>query len=349
MRIHRIALVLTTMVCLAGAVPVAAQTGVEAALGWLRSQQNPDGGFSNGFTEGSDPGATADAVVAIASAGQDPSSWLQSGVSPLDYLDRYAGNADSPGQAAKLALASVAAGRNPRAVGGVDLIANIVAGFDPATGFFGGGPYDSALSVLALRSAQEPLPAGAISGLLAARQPDGTYSFIGDMTPGSGDSNTTALAVQALLIAGQGAEVLPSLAYFRRAQNGDGGWTYQKPSAFGEDTDANSTALVIQALLSAGQDLAAWGDPARALRGLQGASGALAFQAAAPGDNLLATVQAIPAMADVDLTDLARLPATFANSGRGQSGQAVLLATLVLIGGLLLISALFGRRAGSKR
>jgi len=347
MRIHRIALVLATMVCLAGPAPVAAQTGAEAALAWLRSQQNPDGGFSNGFTEGSDPAATADAVVAIASAGQDPSTWIQEGVSPLDYLDLYAGEADAPGLAAKLVLAVVAAGENPRAIGGVDLIANIVAGFDASTGFFGGGPYDSALSVLALRSAQEPLPTGAASGLLSAIQPDGTYSFSGDMTPGSGDSNTTALVVQALLMAGQGAEVLPSLAYFRRAQNGDGGWTYQKPSAFGEDTDANSTALVIQALLSAGQDLTTWGDPARALRGLQGSSGALAFQAATPGDNFLATVQAIPAMADVDLTDLARLPAKFAHSGRSQSGRAVLVATLVLIGGLLLLSALFGRRAGS--
>ena len=87
MRIHRIALVLATMVCLAGPAPVAAQTGVEAALAWLRSQQNPDGGFSNGFTEGSDPGATADAVLAIASAGQDPSSWLQGAVSPRDYRE----------------------------------------------------------------------------------------------------------------------------------------------------------------------------------------------------------------------------------------------------------------------
>src|SRR3990172_7621145 len=130
MKIRAIALLLVTMGCLAGPAPVAAQTGVEAALGWLRTQQNPDGGFSNGFTEGSDPGATADAVVAIASAGQDPSSWLQSGVSPLDYLDLYAGKADSPGQAAKLALAAVAAGRNPHAVGGVDLIATIVAGLD---------------------------------------------------------------------------------------------------------------------------------------------------------------------------------------------------------------------------
>jgi hypothetical protein len=344
MRIRRIALVLATMVCLAGPAPAAAQTGIEAALGWLRSQQNTDGGFSNGFSEGSDPAATADAVVAIASAGQDPSSWLQEGVSPLDYIGLDAGNADSPGLAAKFALAAVAAGENPRAIGGVDLIARIVEGFDPTAGFFGGGPYESALSVLALKAAQEPLPTGAVPGLLAARQPDGTYSFSGDMTPGSGDSNTTALVVQALLIAGQGVEVLPSLAYFRRAQNADGGWTYQKPSAFGEDTDANSTALVIQALLSAGQDLATWGDPESALRGLQGSSGALAFQAATPGDNFLATVQAIPAMAAVDLTDLSRLPATFAHSGLGESGRAVLVATLVLIGGLLLVAALFGRR-----
>ena len=341
--IRRIGFVLALAGIFGTSMSAAAQSDVQEALGWLRTQQASDGGFSNGFSEGSDVGATADAVVAIASAGEDPSTWKHGGLSTVDYLAGHAGEVEDPGLMAKVALAAVAAGQDPRAFGGVDLLGTILGAFDPGTGYFGGGPYDSALSILALRAAQEPLPPKAVDGLLAARQAEGSYSFSGDPTPGTGDSNTTGLVVQALLVAGAGGEAAPSLDYFRRVQNADGGWTYQKPSAFGEDTDANSTALGIQALLAAGQDLAAWGHPERALQALQLENGALMFNAAAPGENLLATVQAIPALANVDMTDVALLPLRWgADAGRA-SGQAILVATLVLIGGLLLGAALLGR------
>ncbi len=48
----------------------ASSGGVDAALAWLRGAQLADGGFSSGFSDGSDIGATADAVMAIASAGE---------------------------------------------------------------------------------------------------------------------------------------------------------------------------------------------------------------------------------------------------------------------------------------
>ncbi|OGT25676.1 MAG: hypothetical protein A2Z17_05000 [Gammaproteobacteria bacterium RBG_16_66_13] len=320
-----------------------AQGGLSAAVEWLRTQQGPDGGFSTGFSEGSDPGATADAILAIASAGEDPSTWTAEGTSPLTYLSTYAADIGSPGLAAKLVLAVVAAGQDPRQFGDLSLVELVLAGFDPATGLFGGGPYDSALCVLALLAVDEPLPAGSIPAMVAAMLPDGSYAFNGDMTPGGGDSNTTALVVQALLAAGEGAEVSPSFAYFRQNQNADGGWTYQKPSAFGEDTDANSTALVIQALLAGGQNLSEWGHPTRALEALQQPGGAFGFNAAMPGDNFLATVQAIPALAGFDLTDVPRLPAAFAS--RGVSSQMLLITTLVVIAAVLAASAILG---GSK-
>jgi hypothetical protein len=324
-------------------VSAGAQGDVRTALAWLRSQQNLDGGFSNGFGEGSDIGASADAVLAVASAGQNPSTWMQDGVSPLDFLAAQVGHISDSGLAAKVTLAAVAAGQDPHAFGDANLVELIAAGFDVNTGFFGGGPYDSALAILALQAAGEPLPATAVDGLVAARLPDGSYSFNGDMTPGAGDSNTTSLAIQALLIAGAGDEAALSLDYLRRAQNADGGWTYQKPSAFGEDTDANSTALGIEALLAAGQDLAAWGHPERALQSLQMTSGAWMFNPATPSENLLATVQAIPAAAGVDLTDVALLPGRRgAETGRGLS-QGVVVATLALIVVLLLATAIVTR------
>jgi hypothetical protein len=198
----------------------------------------------------------------------------------------------------------VAAEQDPRDFGGVDLIGEVNTAFD---GSAAAGAYDRALAILALQSAGAPVPPQAVAGLIEARLPDGSYAFDASRIPGSGDSNTTSLVAQALLSVGHGAETLPSFTYFRETQNDDGGWTYQKPSAFGEATDANSTALVVQALLAGGQDLTAWGNPLSALLGLQQPSGALAFNVETPGDNLLATVQAIPALAGVDLTDVSRL------------------------------------------
>ena len=281
---------------------------MQAAAAWLRTQQQADGGFSNGFVPGSDPGATADAVLAIAALGQSPSDWtVAGGQNPLDFLEQSAasGSIAGAGAFAKLALAAIAAGADPRSFGGADLIAGILDDFSAQVGLFGGGPFDSALALQALAAAGEPAPEGAVAGLLATRLADGTYSFNGDETPGAGDSNTTAMAVLALVAAGGRQEIAPSIEYFRSAQNDDGGWTYQKPSAFGEATDANSTALVMQALVAAGEDLSAWNDPAQALQALQVPSGAFIFNAATSSENLLATVQAIPALARVGSQDAA--------------------------------------------
>ena len=335
-----VSLVLGTSILLIPA-SAASSGGVEAALVWLRGAQLADGGFSSGFADGSDIGATADAVVAIASAGEAPDLWRVGEASPIDFLRAHVAAITAPGLAAKVALALIAAGENPSDFGEVDLTAIIAGGFDPSTGFYGGGPYDSALAILALSQATGGVPPEAIEGLLRARQPDGSYAFDGAMTPGSGDSNTTALAVQALLIAGSGEEVLPSFTYFRGTQNVDGGWTYQKPSPYGEATDSNSTALVVQALLAGGQDLEQWGNPVESLLALQQPSGALAFNGDTPGDNALATLQAIPALAGVDLTDLSR-PAQ-SSQAPSPAATAVLFGAGFLLVAVLLLSAIVGK------
>jgi hypothetical protein len=328
---------LISVVILAGSLawPVAAAAQapadpLQAAAAWLRTQQQADGGFSNGFVAGSDPATTADAVLAIVAAGEDPSVWIAGGTSPMDSLQGAvsSGEVAGPGAFAKVTLAVVASGADPRSFGGMDLIAEILEGYSSASGLFGAGPYDSALAIQALEAAGEPVPGGVIAGLLATRLADGTYSFNGDQTAGAGDSNTTAVAVMALIAAGASDEIAPSLAYFRSVQNEDGGWTYQKPSAFGEATDANSTALVIQALAAAGEDLAAWSSPEEALLALQVPSGAFIYNAANSSENLLATVQALPALALAKPADVA--------SGRslwgavGIAGAGVILAAVLV-------------------
>jgi hypothetical protein len=341
-----VGIVVLGLVLTAAAPAAQSDESLSRALAWLEGQQQPDGGYSNGFTSGSDVGTTADVVMAVALAGRASSFWSQGSPHPLAYLEAQVGvgAVSGAGLAAKVALAALALGHDPRDSGGEDLLARVREGYDPALRLFGDGTFDSALCVLALSLAGEPLPEGALGGILATRLDDGSYAFNGDTTPGGGDSNTTALVVQALVAAGATEDITPSLAYFRQVQNADGGWTYQKPSAFGEETDANSTALVIQALLAAGETLGDWGNPLAALGALQQDSGAFAFNASTPGDSMLATAQAIPALAGADYTEVMSAGAR----GAGQSERSTAIA-IAVIGITVAVLVVVGLAASRRR
>lgn len=317
----------------------------QRALRWLQSQQAADGGFSNGSSPGSSLSVTADAIVGIVSGGEDPRQWRDSGHTPVDYLKAQvgAGGTDGAGQAAKAALAVVAIGDDPRSVAGVDLLSLIQNNYDPSTGY-GQGPFDTALAILAIHAAGGQINPGALGVLLGYRLADGSYSFNGDRTPGAGDSNTTAMAVQALVAAGASpSDLQPSLSYFKSAQNDDSGWTYQKPSPYGETTDANSTALVTQALLASGQNLADWGDPIRPLLALQQDDGGFAFNQDTPKSNVLATIGVVPALGGITLADVPSLP----SENEPSSGPDVPITLLVigLLAVLLVIAAIANRVA----
>jgi hypothetical protein len=178
--------------------------------------------------------------------------------------------------------------------------------------------YEDALGVLALVNAGQAVPDDVVARLIAAQAQDGAWAFTGDTSAGAGDTNTTALVVQALVATGHRDAVGGALDYFRRTQNADAGWPYQVPSPYGTETDANSTANVIQALTAAGEPLGNWSkggqsDPLGALIRLQDAqTGAINYQASAPGANLLATAQAIPALKGVTLVRLPVVPASSA-------------------------------------
>jgi hypothetical protein len=304
-RVRIAALFLVTILALSLAGAAMAGPGDDAAgkaLAWLATKQNTDGGFSDGFSLKSGVGPTSDAVVAIISTGQDAGAWKKNGVSPLDYLEAKvrAGKVTKPGDIAKTIIAVVATGRNSRNVSGVDLVAKLNSLHK--SGGFGGTLYEDTLAVLALANAGQSVPEDVIARLIAAQTQDGAWAFTGDTAAGAGDTNTTALVVQALIATGHRDAIGRALDYFRRTQNADAGWPYQVPSAYGTETDANSTANVIQALIAAGESLSNWSkagrsDPLGALITLQDdKTGAFNYQASLPGANLLATLQAIPAL-----------------------------------------------------
>ena len=306
-RVQIAALFLVAILALSLAGAALAGPGDDAAgkaLAWLATKQNTDGGFSDGFSLKSGVGPTSDAIVAIVAAGQDAGTWKKNDVSPLDYLEAQvrAAKVTKPGDIAKTIIATVATGDTLRArnVGGVDLVAKLNS--LRKTGGFGGTLYEDTLAVLALANAGQSVPEDVTARLIAAQTKDGAWAFTGDTAAGAGDTNTTALVVQALIATGHRDAIGRALDYFRRTQNADAGWPYQVPSAYGTETDANSTANVIQALIAAGEPMGNWSkagrsDPLGALIRLQDdKTGAFNYQASLPGANLLATMQAIPAL-----------------------------------------------------
>jgi len=313
-----------------------ALAGAPEALTWLRARQNADGGFSGDSGSASDASATVEAIFAGVAGGQGPAAWAQGGNTPISFLESKANSAlAKPGDNAKLILAVVAAKRNPRSFGGADLVASLEAKLDPS-GVYGGAKagtvFEQALAILALKATRRPIPAPAVDWLTGLQLGDGSWSWNGDTTPGSGDSNTTALAVQALIAdGGRAAAVSKALGYLHGIQNKDGGFPYQKPSAQGTDTDANSTAYAIQAIIAAGGNpgSADWtlggNTPLSALAACQLKSGAFTWQVATPADNFLATTQAVPALAGKAILDV---------TGSLDVGEAAPPAGLPVTGGV---------------
>ncbi len=272
------------------------------ALAWLVKQQQADGGFSNGFTKGSNTGTTADAVVALA-AGKVDIATVKSpaGLTPLNYLaSKVAAGKLTTGEYAKIAVALEASGRSPRAFGGKDLLTQIENGYNEKTGIIGENVYAHSTALIALADAGAIIPGNAITALLSLQYPTGGWAFMGS---GGADVDTTAMAVQALVALGWPANTGPAgrgLGYLHGLQNSDGGFPYQSPSAYGTDSNTNSTGLVAQAIVASGDQPESWaarqGNPLSSIIVLQQASGAFAYQSAYPSDNALATIGAIQAL-----------------------------------------------------
>lgn len=297
--------ILTAAIALAIALTVAlpALADGSSAVAWLKSQQNADGGF--GAPE-STVGATADVLLAVAATGDNAIDWNQGENTPYSYLEANAESIAGLGDMGKVVLALIASGTNPRNLGVVDLI-NKLEGSLGSDGQYGtsGMINDQAYAMIALGSAKRPAPSEAASYLLDRQIADGTWSWNGDTTEGTGDNNTAAIAVLALIAAGVPADneqIQQTLAHLAGQQNEDGGFPYINPSPYGTDSDSNSTAVVMWAILAAGQDPAgaAWKYEGQdgysaldKLRAFQNDGGAFRWQDAFPDDNFMSTVQAV--------------------------------------------------------
>ena len=275
---------------LAGVALVAAPAGVAStaadraaaarAAAWLAGQQS-----------GAMPaGQQADVMVDMRITGTSPKALAPR----LAALAKAApGYSTEAGRTAKVILGAVAAGGNPRRLGGTDYLAKL-ASQQSSPGRYGKTAFDQGLAMLALRAATGRVPAAAAGVLTGAASTDG-WNLDLDAAEGP-DVDSTALSVVALRAAGTPCSAAPirgARAWLATQRTG-GGWTAYAGSA----PSANSTALVARADIACG---ASASGALALIRSLQQRSGAIAFTRAQPGSRLLATSESVPPLAGVSL------------------------------------------------
>ncbi|MEP7214834.1 MAG: prenyltransferase/squalene oxidase repeat-containing protein [Anaerolineaceae bacterium] len=263
--------------------PKAATKGAE----FLFAIQDANGGYG-----ASSAGQALDSIFAVRSAGFDPNKdVLLGGKSPADYLKANAAAAAKPAAAGKAALGAKALGLDPKAVNGTNLIANINAGLDAATGKYAADDFSQSIAILGLACTGNAVAPNAASALKATQVSDGGWGF-----GGSSDADTTAIVIQALLASGtpkSDAAVTKAITYLKTSIQPDGGWGYAPVPS-----NASSTAFALQALIAAGEDvnipqyIRPGPSPVSFLLSQQNADGSfIGF------DATFATNQAVPALA----------------------------------------------------
>ncbi|HET7489034.1 MAG TPA: prenyltransferase/squalene oxidase repeat-containing protein [Acidimicrobiales bacterium] len=302
---------LALVATLAPAPPAAAAAFDPAlAAAFLRSQQQPDGGFE---TQGFPGFETPDAVLALAEASQTGPGWngnaarvavaavVRNGKSPLDYLDDLAETTTSAGQAAKLIVLDAAplsippTQFDPQGDGAVNLMAKMEGG-RRADGSFGSPGTLNATLYAAIAEAEfgDGTPAATRDFILAAQQANGGWGFSGDPKGTEVDVDTTGLALQALVAARvdpYSTAARRAVAFLRANQLPSGGW-----EAFGEE-DPNSTATAILGLTAAGRAVeTCWPSAIASLAGRQAADGHVASPNDTYGASTFATSQAVQAL-----------------------------------------------------
>jgi hypothetical protein len=313
--------------------PVSAQAGAT----WLASQFNEQGFIpSQSDPDTPDLSATANSVLALASANTDPSlaatalSYLESNVDAYVTQD----GADGPGQLALLVLDAHALGVSPTSFGGTDLVSRLQTTEEASgknAGLFGtksqvkdfqAGVFDQGLALAALAAAGDTRGSSikaAESWLLDQQCTDGGWtSYESKNNPCDGspadfegpDTNSTALAIEGLSAQGDlgGSANANAHAFLVHAQDPDGGWGLEPNTATTPgSTDPDSTALVLQAILALGDSptqkpFVKNANPVSVLESFQSTSGADQGSFSFPGisgPNILSTYQAVPAVAGV--------------------------------------------------
>jgi hypothetical protein len=312
----------------AGAADPASTTAAGKAVNWLKTQQQPDGGFEHTAFAGFE---TPDAILAIAEQAQTGGTWSTAqalaavqalhagggaGPTPLNALDPFVHDPKfDAGQAAKVIdLVAAPLGLDVSAFHpGTGAPVNLLTTLDPA-GCAGNpatyGLFNQTLyGALAKKLACGAPNAAVLATIRAAQRSDGGWNFAGDQDPKTAsDVDTTSLAIQALVAGGAPATdsaVTKALGFLAAQHQADGAW-----QSFGAD-DPNSTAVGAIAVTAAGYDATsscwrdtavpaakgtAYGDPVAWIRSQQAGDGHITSPNDSFGLNTFATSQSVQGM-----------------------------------------------------
>jgi len=239
------------------ATEVGGGSSVPNALDYLKSRQQPDGGFAEPGSKSTDE-LTAWTICGVCASGEDITTWKKSGRSPLDFLAADVGSLSKLTDIEKACLAVCSAGGDPRSFGGRNLVDEISLRM-ATDGHIGDMTNEHSWGVIALAAAGVKLPDGARTWLEARQNIDGGFGY------GSGaasEPDDTGAALQALIAAGDSSTsnaVTRALSYLHFCQADDGGFTYQS-----RESNVGSTAWAVQGISAAGQDASssAWASSA---------------------------------------------------------------------------------------
>ncbi len=302
------------------AAPSARAAAPAASVRYLERAQNPDGGFGGAPGQASSGLHTGWAALGLAAAGRNPADVSTRGRSVLDHLAATSRSVSDLGEIERTILVLGAAGRDPRAFAGRDLVAELAAK-QSGRGALAGRVNTTAFGVLALRAAGRRTRDRAVRRATAwlARQAnrDGGFNFAG--RGGQSGIDDTAAAVEGLVAGGRRGTrpVRRAVAFLRRRQNADGGF----PLTPGSASNAQSTAFAVQGLIAAGRrpgGVRRRGSrsPTGYLRSLVGPSGAVRYSRTSTQTPVWVTSQVVAALAGrafplprVPRTTRARAPA----------------------------------------
>lgn len=233
------------------------ERSIHAALNYLKTVQNADGGFPAIPGGKSSNLVTAWVVMALRSVGENPvgPNWTRAGKNPVDFMVSHVKHLNSTTDCARTILAAVAAGQNPTSFSKINLIDRLIRIQKPSGQFAAKGEEGlinaHVWSILALKAAlgQVPNAKKAVQWLKAQQNDDGGFGYAVGFPS---DPDSTAAALQALMILGENGETInKALNYIFSLQKEDGGIAYMSDSA-----NVATAAWALQALAAAGEDLA---------------------------------------------------------------------------------------------
>jgi hypothetical protein len=259
-----------------------------AALDWIEAELSANEHGMPGFTAGAyDWGLTSDAVLALASGGRSrDAETVATTANLLDHASNYATwddlGSDYPGVRiagafGKLNLVAEVQGvDDPAQTDGFDLEAEVRAtmevtgaqagrfsDIDPHFGSNNANGFGQALAMLGLSYSDDGVPSQAVTFLIDQQCPSGGFRLTyrgtaGCASDGSSDTDTSAMAIQALLVADRTpavrAALVKGLDWLESQQDASGGWGGTGPTS---NLNANSSGLTATALRAAGRTGAA--------------------------------------------------------------------------------------------